>query len=323
MKPSSRDDFPPTTKRALAQRVGHLCSNPLCRAQTTGPQADPAKSINVGVAAHITAAASRGPRFNPELDEPQRKNATNGIWLCQNCAKLIDSDPSQYTSPKLRGWKTEAEQEAKFRIGRTNSKNKSRSKRDAVSQLKRNHKMRDDLHRDLLKTPAERMRNPIPSSRIRKFAHGEVIIHRIGDTTYPNIDESPGISGWLKLETFDFYYGGLECILDLRYALLDEQSRGWAPLSHDQSENSFPDQFRVVKIFVTGKIPFRNIEYYDMRGDEYYPQPHLYCQYADDGGPYEGRGYYIVDEGDGYEFRLESDSMRAPEDLMRGVHEHG
>jgi len=172
MKPSSRDDFPQGTKRALAQRVGYLCSNPSCRAQTIGPQADPSKSVNVGVAAHITAASPGGPRFNHEFGDAQRKNATNGIWLCQNCAKLIDSDLSHYTSGKLLEWKEGAEREAKSRIGRNNSKSKSSSERDAVSQLKRNHKMRDDLQRDLLKTPAERMRNPVASSRMRKFAHG-------------------------------------------------------------------------------------------------------------------------------------------------------
>ena len=231
MKHSSRDDFPEGTKRALAQRVGYLCSNPSCRAHTTGPQANAAKSISVGVAAHITAAAPGGPRFNPQLDDAQRKNATNGIWLCQNCAKLIDSDPAIYTSAHLLGWKAEGELEAKSRIGKTNGKTKSRSDRDVISQLKRDHKLRDDLQRDLLKTPAERMRHPVSSSRTMKFARGEVIIHRIGDTTYPNVDESPGISGWFKLETFDFYQRGLECVLDIEYALLDKQTRAWALLT--------------------------------------------------------------------------------------------
>jgi hypothetical protein len=151
--------------------------------------------------------------------------------------------------------------------------------------LKRDHRLRDELTRDLLKTPAERMRNPIGSSRIAKFAHGEVIIHQIGDVSYPNIDDRPetGISGWFKLEMFDFYDQGLECILDLQYALLDTEGGDWALLTHDQIEKSYPERFRIAKIFVTGKIPFRNIRHDDMRGDECYPGPHLYGQVADDG----------------------------------------
>lgn len=33
----------------------------------------------------------------------------NGIWLCQNCAKLVDADDSRYTVEKLKEWKLDAE----------------------------------------------------------------------------------------------------------------------------------------------------------------------------------------------------------------------
>src|SRR5579871_1727431 len=56
-----RDDFSEEVKRTLAARVNYFCSNPDCRAQTTGPQVDPSKVLNVGVAAHITAASDGGP----------------------------------------------------------------------------------------------------------------------------------------------------------------------------------------------------------------------------------------------------------------------
>ena len=51
-----RDDFPLPTKELLAERVAYRCSNPECRQVTSGPQKDPTKSVNIGVAAHITAA---------------------------------------------------------------------------------------------------------------------------------------------------------------------------------------------------------------------------------------------------------------------------
>jgi hypothetical protein len=54
-----RDDFAEEAKRALAARVGNVCSNPDCRALTSGPQDDSTKALNVGVGAHITGAAVR------------------------------------------------------------------------------------------------------------------------------------------------------------------------------------------------------------------------------------------------------------------------
>lgn len=67
------------------------------------------KVINIGVAAHITAAAPRGPRYDPALSVKERKSIRNAIWLCQTCAKLIDSDMPEYTVELLRKWKRVAE----------------------------------------------------------------------------------------------------------------------------------------------------------------------------------------------------------------------
>ena len=113
-----RDDFLLEVKRALAARVGSLCSNPECRALTSGPQDDSTKSLNVGVAAHITGAALGGPRYDPSLSPEQRCHAENGIWLCQNCAKLVDNDVSQFPANVLRAWKTLAEHRARSAIGK-------------------------------------------------------------------------------------------------------------------------------------------------------------------------------------------------------------
>jgi hypothetical protein len=73
------------------------------------PQEDETKAINVGVAAHITAASPDGPRYDPEITSDERKSASNGIWLCQTCAKLVDSDEQRYTVDILRRWKTISE----------------------------------------------------------------------------------------------------------------------------------------------------------------------------------------------------------------------
>jgi hypothetical protein len=116
-----RDDFPPYIQRTLAARVGHRCSNPTCRAQTQGPRSAPEASVNIGVAAHITAAAPRGPRYDPALSPARRRAAGNGIHLCQNCAKLIDNDPDRYSADVLQTWKRNAEAEADRSLGRPRS----------------------------------------------------------------------------------------------------------------------------------------------------------------------------------------------------------
>lgn len=107
-----RDDFTTPVKESLAKRVGMRCSNPECRQATSGPQLDPRKSVNVGVAAHITAAASGGPRFDGATTPDDRSSIANGIWLCQKCAKLVDNDESRYTADTLRAWKQQAEEHA-------------------------------------------------------------------------------------------------------------------------------------------------------------------------------------------------------------------
>ncbi len=107
-----RDDFTDHTKEMLARRVGYRCSNPGCRKLTSGPQVDPTKALNIGVAAHIAAASPGGKRYDSTMSPKERKSINNGIWLCQNCAKLVDNDEHRYPTSLLLGWKSSAEQAA-------------------------------------------------------------------------------------------------------------------------------------------------------------------------------------------------------------------
>jgi hypothetical protein len=107
-----RDDFPKPVVETLAKRVGNRCSNPGCRKRTSGPHTEDDKALNVGVAAHITAASPGGPRYAPSLSPDERKEIGNGIWLCQSCGKLVDNDEARYTKALLIQWKKNAEQEA-------------------------------------------------------------------------------------------------------------------------------------------------------------------------------------------------------------------
>jgi hypothetical protein len=75
-------------------------------------------SASVGVAAHMTAAAAQGPRFDSALEAQERAAIENGIWLCQSCAKLIDNDEVRFTVVLLRDWKRVAEAEALAHLGK-------------------------------------------------------------------------------------------------------------------------------------------------------------------------------------------------------------
>ncbi|MBB2841758.1 UNVERIFIED_ORG: hypothetical protein GGE64_005543 [Rhizobium etli] len=70
---SQRDNFTEPTKRLLAQRVGWLCSNPECTKPTVGPQKGGPGTMNIGVAAHITAASEGFARYDARLTPEERK----------------------------------------------------------------------------------------------------------------------------------------------------------------------------------------------------------------------------------------------------------
>ncbi|PUB82947.1 MAG: hypothetical protein DBP02_13330 [gamma proteobacterium symbiont of Ctena orbiculata] len=65
--------------------------------------------MNIGTAAHICAAAPGGPRYDEKMSPEERSSASNGIWMCRDHGKAIDSNDPQFTVECLRGWKKQAE----------------------------------------------------------------------------------------------------------------------------------------------------------------------------------------------------------------------
>ena len=114
----NRDDFSEKTKNQIAKRAGWLCSCPSCRAHTVGANADGDGEVNIGVAAHIYAASPGGPRYKDDMLPDERSSADNGIWLCQNHAKIIDSDATQYPADLLHDWKRQAAADSLRRVVR-------------------------------------------------------------------------------------------------------------------------------------------------------------------------------------------------------------
>ena len=108
---TNRDDFRAPVIRTIAQRAGYRCSNQSCLRPTIGPDGSE-KSASIGVAAHITAAAEGGPRYDAALTADERASAENGIWLCQTCSRLVDVDLGSHSEEQLREWKSLAEMRA-------------------------------------------------------------------------------------------------------------------------------------------------------------------------------------------------------------------
>lgn len=116
--PANRDDFPAAVIQKLGERVAWLCSNPDCRAPTKGPHTETGRSINVGMACHVHAAASGGPRYDPGQTENERRGIDNGIWLCRTCGTLIDTDEARWPATLLRRWRAQAELAALDDVGK-------------------------------------------------------------------------------------------------------------------------------------------------------------------------------------------------------------
>lgn len=118
---NNRDNFTKGTMELLAKRVGYFCSNPNCKKPTVGANEQVDKATTIGEAAHITAASKGGPRFDENLTQEQRRHYDNGIWLCSNCATLIDKDFGKFSIEVLKEWKSRAEDESRIRLSGGNA----------------------------------------------------------------------------------------------------------------------------------------------------------------------------------------------------------
>ena len=113
---SRRDNFKQSVIDILFKRSGGKCCK--CGATTFGPHTGRQdKFQNIGQAAHISAAAPGGPRYNTRMTPEERTSAKNGMWLCSNCHSQIDRDTERFTLAALRGIKREAEDRARKEVG--------------------------------------------------------------------------------------------------------------------------------------------------------------------------------------------------------------
>ena len=112
MSTGNRDDFSAATKKILADRAGYRCSYLGCGKPTIGPSDESATaSSSIGMAAHIAAAAGgKGARrYLSSMTKEQRVGIDNGIWMCANHGKIVDTDEKRFSIAMLQQWKLNAE----------------------------------------------------------------------------------------------------------------------------------------------------------------------------------------------------------------------
>lgn len=115
-----RDEFPKAVRDAVAKRASYVCSNPACRALTVAPSdADGSSVLYIGKVAHMSAAASGGPRYDPSMSAESRADIANAIFLCSSCADMIDRNAgADFPLPRLREWKNQHEQWVRDNLNR-------------------------------------------------------------------------------------------------------------------------------------------------------------------------------------------------------------
>lgn len=103
---SNRDDFSKNTKWSLGSAVNWICVK--CDRPTRFMSANGEHQVNIGHAAHITAASPLGPRFDETLTPEQRRSEENGAHMCPTCATVVDNDQEAFPPSLLREWQARA-----------------------------------------------------------------------------------------------------------------------------------------------------------------------------------------------------------------------
>ncbi|GEA13122.1 hypothetical protein [Alteromonas sp. KUL49] len=115
-------DFNSKSIDILAKRASFRCSNPDCRTLTFAPNSESDKATVIGEAAHIHGARPKSKRYCVDMTDHDRAEITNGIWLCRNCHKLIDTDEKRYSAELLFAWREKHERFVLSELGNSSDK---------------------------------------------------------------------------------------------------------------------------------------------------------------------------------------------------------
>jgi hypothetical protein len=116
LKRKREGDFSQKTIDTLAKRAAYRCSN--CKISTLcAAESSDSEHAHIGQAAHIIAAAPNGPRANESSTAKEKGSISNGIYLCQICAKLVDANQGKdYPPERLKRMKEDHERSTRQKI---------------------------------------------------------------------------------------------------------------------------------------------------------------------------------------------------------------
>ncbi|MDD3926728.1 MAG: hypothetical protein PHT33_08740 [bacterium] len=99
--------YKPTTIKRLHALSGNQCAAPHC----TKPLIARDEITIVSKICHIEAASPEGLRWNPDMDDEQRRHFDNLILLCDECHSMVDNKENEaiYTVSLLKQWKRDHE----------------------------------------------------------------------------------------------------------------------------------------------------------------------------------------------------------------------
>lgn len=131
---------------------------------------------------------------------------------------------------------------------------------------------------------------------------------------YPEIQEKErGISAWFKVEMKGVYHRGIEAFLSVETLVPLDDARSWRFGKHDEPE--------AINVLLVGRIPFDVIRSIDWSGDEFYPFPHIYCDFTNsERQPYEQLIFYAAHRGSTGEYFMELASL---ESVRKASKRHG
>lgn len=159
---------------------------------------------------------------------------------------------------------------------------KTKGKNSKVSQREflRRKKIETDLKKELVIPEYWKKfdHEKLAKEPFRKFKDDRFILRSIDDDAYPNGGEN---AKWSRTFMYDFYEKGI--LIDLGacihyFAAINEQTDDWYILEYEEREQELPKGYIKKQILVLGKLPYKNIIYFQ-DGDEYYNDYHLFCKY--------------------------------------------
>lgn len=138
------------------------------------------------------------------------------------------------------------------------------------------------------------MKKEVEKNYRNKLFQHDIIIRDVHRDIYPEQEfNTPGISPWFKVEFCRTYHKGISFYIHVDEILINKQTGKWKKSDY---KKSVTNDWLKINAFAIGNIPYDNIVDIDYEGDEFYPYPHIYCEFNNLGEPYEEVWYMPTDD---------------------------